>query len=118
MSGEASREQFAGCCNNNYNYVASFMQILLDTDTQKKSKHRKFVIGLGVGVIYFAFVLCIISLSSKSDRESNLVQRNDTDTGNNSSSTQKASNNAENHENRWFLSAFSAQRITQYLHVQ
>ena len=101
MSEEASGAQFARSCSNdtyNKNYDTSSVQILLDTENKKKSKHRKFAIGLGVAVICFGVVLCIILLSSKPDNALNLVQSNDTDARSNSSSTQKASINTTNHD--------------------
>ena len=68
MSGGGTRAQFASSYSNDYSNDTSSVQILLDTESQKKTKHRKIVIGLGVAVICFVILLCIILLSSKSDK--------------------------------------------------
>ena len=98
MSKGDIREQLEMSDINEYNYDASSVQILLDTETQNKSKYRKLAIGIGVAVICSAFVLCIILLSSKSDNDLNLAQRNNTDSGRPSSSTQNTSIKPTNYD--------------------
>ena len=92
--GGGTRAQFASSYSNEYSNDTSSVQILLDTESEKKTKHRKIVIGLGVAVISFAILLCIIFLSSKPKKFLNLVPGNDT--GSNSSSNLKTSNNKGN----------------------
>ena len=93
MSEEGARAKFSRSCSNSDGYDTSSVQILLDTETQKHTKHRKVLIGVGVAVTCLVFLLCIILLSSKSDSNVNLFKSNNTLDGSNSSSTQKTSNN-------------------------
>ena len=94
MSEGGTRAQFASSYSNEYNNDTSSVHILLDTESQKKTKYRKIVIGLGVAVICFAILVCIIFLSSKPNKILKLIPGNDT--GSNSSSNQKTSKNTGN----------------------
>ena len=94
MSGIGNRAHYERCFSNDSICDTSSVQILLDTETQKKSKHRKFVIGIGIIVTFFVFLLCIIFVSSKSSSHVNFVTRNNTSAvRSNSSSTQKTADN-------------------------
>ena len=93
MSGGSTRAHYARSDSNDTSYDTSSVQILLDTETQKNTKHRNVIICVGVAVTSLVFLLCIILLSSKSDNNINLVTHNNTLDGSNSSSIQKISNN-------------------------
>ena len=97
MSGGGPRAHYIRSDSNDTNYDTSSVQLLLDTESQKNTKHRKVLIvldvAIGVAVICLVLLLCVILLSYKSDGNVNLVKRNNTLNRSNLSSTPKTYNN-------------------------
>ena len=97
MSGGSPRAHYIRSDSNDTNYDTSSVQLLLDTESQKNTKHRKVLIvldvAIGVAVICLVLLLCVILLSYKSDGNVNLVKRNNTLNRSNLSSTPKTYNN-------------------------
>ena len=88
MSEEGDSVQFSRACSNDYGNETSSVQILLDTEAQRKSKRCKFVVGLSAAVVCFVFVLCIILLTTKPDNHSHVIHARHAINGSNSSSIQ------------------------------
>ena len=60
---------------NSEHYDSSSVDILMDPEVQKKSKTRKFMIGIILVVLLLIAVMCAVFLSVKS-KDPKLVSRN------------------------------------------
>ena len=97
MSGGDNICKFERSCSNDTSYDTSSVKILFNTEITKKAKHRKCLIGTGIAVICFVFLLlCVILLSSKPDRHIEVLTGNNTNGKRNSSSAQTISNETTN----------------------